>query len=342
MSIFNLIEEIEIENDKLYNENMYTESLNSLPEGELDYSFESIINDEGKVKEYFRRFIRLFKFSSISKINYDISILKNVNDLKVGTSDKKLKVSKDTLSLVFKLLENGKSADEMLSSSIKYNNLKLKTFTDFLNTSLPPAFFSSSIGPDYKLKRYTDNSKISIILVGVLGLLFASFEYIDRINFEKETNVILDILTSYIGIIAGDKEEIVKANDSNGTADFVELKQSTLQKLKDIANKLQQAESEQPYTATPQEQKDYAQLLISNNQTLFIGANLLKDVASKSIIKKNAVAYNKFKERASHSDLTMDNARRLSELVDVMGILNNIIKSLSVIFGRIVDDCRVM
>lgn len=140
MSIFNLIEEIEIENDKLYNENMYTESLNSLPEGELDYSFESIINDEGKVKEYFRRFIRLFKFSSISKINYDISILKNVNDLKVGTSDKKLKVSKDTLSLVFKLLENGKSADEMLSSNIKYNNMKLKTFTDFFKYIITTSF----------------------------------------------------------------------------------------------------------------------------------------------------------------------------------------------------------
>ena len=40
MSIFNLIEEIEIENDKLYNEKMYTESLNTLPEGELDFSFE--------------------------------------------------------------------------------------------------------------------------------------------------------------------------------------------------------------------------------------------------------------------------------------------------------------
>ena len=342
MSIFNLIEEIEIENDKLYNEKMYTESLNTLPEGELDFSFESIINDEGKVKEYFRRFIRLFKFSSISKINYDINILKNVNNLKVGTSDKKLKVSKDTLSLVFKLLENGKSADEMLNSSIKYNNLRLKTFNDFLYTSLPPAIFASTIGPGDKLKRYSDNSKIVLIFVGVLGLLFASFEYIDRVDFEKETNVILDILTSYIGIIAGDAAEVVKANDPNGTADYVELKQSTVQKLKDIANKLKQSETEQPYTANEEQQKEYAQLLVSNNQTLFVGANLLRDVASKTLIKKNAIAYNKFKERASHSDLTMDNARRLSELVDVMDILNGIIKSLSVIFGRIVDDCRTM
>ena len=62
MSIFNLIEENELENIKLHNEQMYTESINSLPEGEEEFIFESIIENESWFKKTFRNIIRFFKF----------------------------------------------------------------------------------------------------------------------------------------------------------------------------------------------------------------------------------------------------------------------------------------
>ena len=140
MFIFNLIDENELENIKLHNEQMYTESLNSLPEGEEEFIFESIIENEGWYTKIFRSNIRFFKFRNASKVEYDLSILKDVNPNLVSSENKSIHVREETLALLKEILDRGKDENQDLAGIVGANRRELADYNKFINEALPGWF----------------------------------------------------------------------------------------------------------------------------------------------------------------------------------------------------------
>lgn len=331
--LFNvLINEIEANDIISLNEKLYMESLNSMPADEEKVQFdsiivmESIIENEGKIKELFRKVIRLFKFNPSSKMAYDVEILKDVNPDKVGSSNKKMHVRQDTFKLVCEILDRGDDPKNSLATIVSNGMKELGEYNEFIKQSMPTLLQRIFTNPNF-----TGNSKLkatSGLKAMMFGALIASLmaEKISKgeldANSLKTLNIMGDIINSFAG----------------NSADNENITDRTIQKLKDINSKLASADLS-PYDATPESQKVYATYIKNYQPNLYASALIIKELSKNKPIKKAALIYDKFKKYTAEKS-TYDIVEKLANLIEVLPILDDISKNLGKIFEKIVEDMR--
>lgn len=327
-TLFNvLINEIEANDTISLNEKLYMESLNSMPADEEKVQFdsiivmESIIENEGKIKELFRKVIRLFKFNPSSKMAYDAEILKDVNPDKVSSSNKKMHVRQDTFKLVCEILDRGDDPRNSLATIVSNGMKELGEYNEFIKQSMPTL-----------LQRiFTGNSKLkatSGLKAMMFGALIASLmaEKISKGELDANSLKILNIMGDIINSFAGNSEDNENITDR------------TIQKLKDINSKLAAADLS-PYDATPESQKVYATYIKNYQPNLYASALIIKELSKNKPIKKAALIYDKFKKYTAEKS-TYDIVEKLANLIEVLPILDDISKNLGKIFEKIVEDMR--
>lgn len=332
-TLFNvLINEIEANDTISLNEKLYMESLNSIPADEEKVHFdsiivmESIIENEGKIKELFRKVIRLFKFNPSSKMAYDAEILKDVNPDKVGSSNKKMHVRQDTFKLVCEILDRGDDPRNSLATIVSNGMKELGEYNEFIKQSMPTLLQRIFTNPNF-----TGNSKLkatSGLKAMMFGALIASLmaEKISKGELDANSLKILNIMGDIINSFAGNSEDNENITDR------------TIQKLKDINSKLAAADLS-PYDATPESQKVYATYIKNYQPNLYASALIIKELSKNKPIKKAALIYDKFKKYTAEKS-TYDIVEKLANLIEVLPILDDISKNLGKIFEKIVEDMR--
>ena len=330
MSIFNLIDENELENIKLHNEQMYTESINSLPEGEEEFIFESIIENEGWFKKTFRNIIRFFKFRNASKVEYDLSILKDVNPNLVSSENKSIHVREETLALLKEILDRGIDENQDLARIVGANRRELADYNKFINEALP-GWFRRLVRwlPNYKPDDQLTHTTTMYISLGNTTYMSTTVEYVLKKRLDRDTSSILNVMAKCINSLAG-----------NSSGDDTRVTETTLKKLNELYDRLRQTDNSQ-YNATPEQQTNYADFIKKYQPELYSSAAVMRELSVERPVRKSEVLYEKFK-KYTQDQITKDNAEKLSEIIDAFDILQKINEKLADIFGKIIKDMRTM
>ena len=332
-AIVNNIEDIEINE---YNEKLYLESINSIPEDSEGIIFESIIGNEsvieneGWIKKVFRNIVRFFKFRNSSKVDYDLSILKDVNSNLVGSENKKIHLREETLNLLIEILDRGKDEKHDLARIVGANRRELADYNKFINEALP-GWFRRLIRwlPNYKPDDQLTYTTTMYIQLGDTTYMSTTVEYILKKRLDKDTSAILNLMAKCINSLAG---------NSNG--DDTRVTEETIKKLNEVYDKLRQSDTS-AYDATPEQQKKYVDTIKKYQPELYSSAAVLKELSVQRPVRKSEVLYEKFKNY-TQDQITKDNAEKLNGIVDAFDILQKINDRLADIFGKVISDMRSM
>lgn len=330
-AIVNNIEDIEINE---YNEKLYLESINSIPENSEGVVFESIIGNEsvieneGWIKKVFRNIVRFFKFRNSSKVDYDLSILKDVNSNLVGSENKKIHLREETLNLLIEILDRGKDENHDLARIVGTNRRELADYNKFINEALP-GWFRRLIRwlPNYKPDDQLTYTTTMYIQLGDTTYMSTTVEYILKKRLDKDTSAILNLMAKCINSLAG---------NSNG--DDTRVTEETIKKLNEVYDKLRQSDTS-AYDATPEQQKKYVDTIKKYQPELYSSAAVLKELSVQRPVRKSEVLYEKFKNY-TQDQITKDNAEKLNGIVDAFDILQKINDRLADIFGKVISDMR--
>lgn len=332
-AIVNNIEESEINK---YNEKLYLESVNSIPEDSEGVIFESIIGNEsvieneGWFKKIFRSIIRFFKFRNASKVEYDLSVLKDVNPNLVSSENKSIHVREETLALLKEILDRGKDENQDLARIVGANRRELDEYTKFINEALP-GWFRRLIRwlPNYKPDDNLTYTTTMYMTIGNTTYMSTTVEYVLKKRLDRDTSAILNLMAKCINSLAGNSE-----------GDDTRVTETTLKKLNELYDRLRKSDNSQ-YDATPEQQKNYADFIKKYQPELYSSAAVIKELSVERPVRKSEVLYEKFKNY-TQDQITKDNAEKLSEIVDAFDILQKINEKLADIFGKIIKDMRTM
>ena len=336
-TLFNsLLNEMDINDILKENEKAYMESLNSIPADIENCTFESIINlesvieNEGWFKKIFRNIVRAFKFRASSKVEYDLSILKDVNPNLVSSENKKIHVREETLKLLGEILDRGKDENQDLARIVGANRRELADYNKFVDEALP-GWFKRLIRwlPNYKPDDTLTHTTTMYIRLGNTTYMNTTIEYVLKKRLDKDTSAILNLFGKCINSLAG-----------NSGPDNDKVTETTIKKLNELYDRLRQTDNS-TYDATPEQQKAYVNTIKKYQPELYAGAAVLKELSVQRPVRKAELLYEKFK-KYTQDQITKDNAEKLSGIIDAFDIMQRIDEKLADIFGNIISDMRAM